>query len=330
MTIEVGSIVRAKRPLPGSEKTFWSKAVVADIEDDAATATLLWEPLTIHPIPPCTLRDWVIVPKSLQTEADEEDETTVKLSEVQELLPFEDATTKADLEIAAWKERGDTLLRLGDASSAASYYERGLHESNVISIGSTVVVSAGGFPRLAEVDCIEEEDGNVDIALVESGEEKTVKKSAILLGIKEMDPEQLQERMLLNLSRCMLQLSDLDSFANKSKYLKAAILATSLVITISCSQNSDDGDLPTNAQTALVLRAKAQISLSKWPQAKQDAAKLVKSGNEQGTKLLATIERKKKLQAKSDKKLAKEMCKLVQSTTTNGSVSSSKEPKGTT
>jgi hypothetical protein len=252
----------------------------------------------------------------------------VDLGDVQELLPFEDdGNEDADVDVDTWKERGDALLRLGDVSSAASYYERGLYESSSVSIGSTVVVSVKGFPKLAEVDCMED-DGNVDVTLVESGEEVTVKNSSILLAVKESDPEQLQERILLNLARCMLQLSDLDTSTDRSKYLKAAILATSLVVTMSCSQ-ADEVELPTNAQTALVLRAKAQMGLSRWPQARQDATKLVKAGNEQGSKLLASVERKKQILAKADKRLAKEMCKLVQSTTCDASVSPRPEEEET-
>ena len=210
-------------------------------------------------------------------------------------------------------------MRLGDASSAASYYERALQECNCISIGGSVIVNVEGFTKVAEIDCIE--DDTVDITIVESGDEKSIKKSSILLGIMESDPDNLQERILLNLARCMLQISSMDNI-NRNKYLKSAVLATTLVITISQFQHDNNhndesqGTLSNNAQTGLILRCKAWIDLSKYTQAKQDAMKLVKVRNDQGNKLLTTIDRKKTQKAKTDKKLAKEMCRLVQQSTT--------------
>ena len=211
------------------------------------------------------------------------------------------------------------MLRLGDASAAASYYEVALSKSSIISLGSTVVVQIQGFPKIAEVDCTE--DDSVDVTIVESGDEATLKKSEVLLGVLEQDPEKYQERILLNLARCMLQLSELDT-VNRPKYLKSAVLASSLVITIaSFHEESNSQSLLANSQTALLLRGRALGGLSKWPNAMADAKKVIKAGDaEQGHKLLATLERKKKQQAKQDKKLSKAVCQWVQ-TATNDAVS---------
>jgi hypothetical protein len=315
-----------------------SATAVADSESSSApddSLCILWEPM--HPN--LLSEKFLIVPKSIHREADQ-DEATVKVDTLEGLLPFEiDPFKDSDVfsgreakgsgkdavaNITTWKERGDQLLRLGDASAAASYYEKALCDSSSVSIGGTVILSVEGFPRVAEVDCIDDDDddgGMIDVTLVHNGDETTVKRSAVLLGILEPDVTILQERILLNLARCMLQLSDLDA-ANRPKYLKAAILATTLVITLSLfRQQQDDEDepllLPSNAQTALVLRCKAYTSLSKWAKATSDARKLVQRGSneEQGRKLLVGIERKKKLQSKTDKKLAKDICRLVQSAT---------------
>lgn len=287
---------------------------------------ILWEPSYPH----LFSEKFIVTPKSIQRES-EQDEATVNVDMVENLLPFEidpyhiDNETDTTANISMWKERGDQLLRLGDASAATSYYEKALFDSSSVSIGGTVVISVEGFPRIAEVDCIDDDDGTIDVTLVHNGDEKAVKQSTILLGILEDDSTFLQERILLNLARCMLQLSDLD-VANRPKYLKSAVLATTLVITISMFRRHDEQGgavdkssllLPKNEQSALMLRCKAYIGSSKWSRATSDAKKLVKGGSneEQGRKLLVSIERKKKLQSKMDKKLAKDICRLVQSAT---------------
>ena len=303
-------------------------------------------------------RNFLITPKSINRESkdddDNDDEVNVKIDAIQALLPFENennnnnnnnTNTDTDIDtpnesestlkpfekkksaIILWKERGDQILRLGDPSSATSYYEKALFNSSNLSIGGTIIISVEGFPRIAEVDCVEVDDGGIiDVTLVSNGEERTVKKSAVLLSIMERDDDLLQERILLNLTRCMLQLSELD-VVNRPKYLKSAILSTTIAITISSfrqQQQDDDDDnddddqslLQANAQTALVLRVKAYSGLSKWSKAIADAKTLLKNGNiQQGNKLLSSIERKKKLQLKTDKKLAKDICRLVQSAT---------------
>jgi hypothetical protein len=360
-TIQVGSVVRCRRR-SSLDRSPLGLAVVATIattakdegqekdrsaaaeappkkmtkEHSIESACLLFEPYWPQPISPCISRDYLIIPKKVDPEPEQEEVTINNIQDIHECLPFErnfssghdslhsSTPLPATPSCTTWKDYGDQLLRLGDPSAAASYYERALFESSCISIGGTIIVNVDGFPKLADVDCIE---GNtVDITILESGEEQSVKKSSVLLGIMGSDPGKVQERTLLNLARCMVQLSDMD-IVNRVKYLKSAVLATTLVVTISSfqrdekeqqfAQESSSSLISNNAQTALIIRAKAQIGLAKWPQAKQDATKLVKVGNEQGQKLLSTIDRKKKLQVKTDKKLAKEMCRLVQSSTTN-------------
>ena len=332
-TFAVGSIVRAKK---GSKRC---RAMIATIggsggaiETNIPTPLcLLWEPI----YPQKISSKFLITPKSINSEAEQE-EVTVGVDAVEGLLPFEDDPCSNELEtsIATWKDRGDQLLRLGDVSAAASFYEKALSDSSLVSIGGSVVISVEGFPRIAEVDCSDEDDGTIDVTLVHNGDEATVPESSILLGLLEPDLDLLQERILLNLARCMLQLADLDA-VNRPKYLKSSVLATTLAITLSLFRQEDNESLPTNAETALMLRCKAYSSLSKWSKATADAKKLIKSGGgsakEQGQKLLAGIERKKKIQFKKDKKLAKDICRLVQSATdaneeehrnNNGSVSS--------
>lgn len=326
--MQLGSIARVKRPLKDGKWRGSGRALVVDHEELNGTIVvgISFEPLAVLPIAPCHTEDFLVVPKKLKAQAELE-EIAVNIHEVDDLLIFEQEmkqelpnTSKHSFDaisIGTWKERGDSLLRLGDASSAASYYERGLFQSNRIAIGGTVIISVQGFPKLAEVDCIEQ--SQVDVTIVETGDDHTLSKSSILLCVLDADHEKLQERILLNLARCMLQLAELDA-TNKSEYHRAAVLATSLVCTInSCREalheTSSQQQLLTSTQTALVLRAKAQIGLSNWPQAKQDANQLLNAGNHQGTKLLSTIDRKRKSVAKTNKKLAKEMCRLIQTST---------------
>jgi hypothetical protein len=323
--MEVGSVVRARRPQ--NPKTT-GRAIVATLQDDKSVC-LLWEPFPPKPI--LSLggqkssnenNQKIFLVSPIRAKEQEGEETIVNILEVQELLLFEKLSStesSEDSNVSLWKDRGDQLLRLGDASSAASYYEAAISKSSTISIGGTIVVQIKGFPKIAEVDCVEDE--SVDVTIVDSGDEATIPKSEILLGLLEPDNDKLQERILLNLARCMLHLSEIDTM-NRPGYLKSAVLACSLVVTISPfhegqEHHADDTNerLSANAQTALLLRAKAQADLSKWPNAMADAKKLIRAGNEQGRKLLESFERKKKQRAKLDKKLSKAVCRWVQTAT---------------
>ena len=335
----VGSIVRAKR---GRKK---HRAIIATLENSGAgsdvdetneleTICIVWEP--IYPF--LISEQFLITPKSIHKEV-EQDEAIVTVDSVKSLLSFESdrwndngfsksaAVTSNEVirNIKTWKERGDQLLRLGDASAATSYYEKSLFDSSSLSIGGSVIISVGGFPRIAEVDCVDddEESATIDVTFLHNNDEKTVEQSAVLLCILPNDFDNLQERILLNLARCMLQLSDMD-VVNRPKYLKSSVLATTLAIAVSSfrdQQNIADTKpllLPENVQSALVLRCKANTELSKWSNATSDAWKLIKHARDEkkGRKLLASIERRKKLRLKTDKKLAKEICRLVESVTT--------------
>jgi hypothetical protein len=332
--MEVGSVVRARRPQ--NPKTT-GRAIVATLQDDKSVC-LLWEPVPPKPIQIGGQKSSrncqkIFFVSPIHTKEQEGEEIIVEILEVQQLLPFERSNPSESSEegdsVSLWKDRGDQLLRLGDASSAASYYEAAISKSSTISIGGTIVVQMKGFPKIAEVDCVEDE--SVDVTIVDSGDEATIPKSEILLGILEPDNDKLQERILLNLARCMLHLSEIDSM-NRPRFLKSAVLACSVVVTISpfhVGQERDDtNELSANVQTALLLRAKAQGGLSKWPNAMTDAKKLIKAGNEQGRKLLESFERKKKQRAKMDKKLSKAVCQWVQ-TATAESVSDSRESSST-
>jgi hypothetical protein len=114
----------------------------------------------------------------------------------------------------------------------------------------------------------------------------------------------------------LIQQAEIDGL-NRTKYLKAAVLACTLVLSIRSYHDSDDGEYSVMAQTALQIRAKTCISLSKWPHAIADANRLNKLGHKQGMKLLACIERERKDQATRDKKLVKAFSKLIAKVTSD-------------
>jgi hypothetical protein len=318
-SLTVGAIVRVRHPLHVKSTC---RAIVATLQDEKSACLIIEE---ISPRPLAQTR-FLISPRSIpyKSQDGEDSEFTVAMDQIQELLAFEtDNASPDENSINTWKERGDQLFRLGDAASAVPYYEMALNLSTHVDIGGTVILLTKGFPTLAEIDCAE--DDSLDITIVKTGEESTIKKSDVVLGIQESDEEKLQDRILLNLARCMLQLTEVDG-ANRPKYFKAAVLACSLVLTIA-SYREDDGSK--NFQTALYIRSKAQSGLSKWPHAIADAKKLGKLGNDQGPKLLATIEKQKKVQVKQDKNLAKAVSRWVQ-TATAESVSEDKEPASAT
>jgi hypothetical protein len=320
--LQVGFVVRA--PLPNHPNALGRALVLTEPDEQDDTVCLLWEPTAPKPISlpsSSTTKLFLITPLLRPPKNIEQEETTISSQVVKPLLPFEDSCIADDesLTVAEWKDRGDELLRLGDASAAASYYEMALSKSSTLQIGSTIITKMGGYPKLAEVDCLE--DDSLDVTLVESGEE-TITHSQILLCLLEPDTEKCQERILLNLARCLLQLADLDHPTSESrpKYLKAAVLACTLALTVISFVNDDEKEIPANSQTAWILRAKAQAALAKWPHALSDAKKVVKAGHKQGRKLLDDIERQQRQKVKTDKKLAKEVCKWVE-TATSDSVS---------
>ena len=326
-------------------------------------------------------------PDSTTGSKDDVEETTVLLDDVKELLPFEkhynsndgdgncepailsvndlaDGDVKND--VLKYKDFGDQLLKLGDASSAIPYYEYALSLSSNVQVGSTIVMQLNGYPRLAEIDCIEEEDDDdhddgfdyksqqslsLDITLVDTEEEMTIETSQVLLCIMDEEVEStgsdteekkkellLQERILLNLSRCLLQLADYDHPEYRMKYLTSAVLSCTLALTVSTYNHTKATKsssaaatsalpIPPNGQTALLLRAKAQSKRMKYKHAIADAKRLIQLGKQQeaagskvllqqSRKLLKDIEQQQKRQFKTDKSLAKAVCQWVETATT--------------
>ena len=361
----VGATVRLPRP---DNPQFKGTATIATLPSDASDdnsnnnlACVLWEPLAPVPIPPSNnnnskkrrLKRSFLVTPLIQPSCHEDVETTTEVSAMMPLLEFElekdellVAEESSD-DIRKWKDRGDHLLRLGDASKACTYYEQALRLSSILQVGSTVIVkTADGHAKLADVDCLEEND-DIEISMCESGEEKVLPETQILLCILYQDEEEhWQERILLNLARCLLQLADLAKHQEmasdrRPRYLRSAVLATTLSMTIAEFHNHHNNDednegtnsLPTTnfSQTALLLRGQAQAGLGKYQNALADTKRLLQIApqHKEGNRQMASLQHQQQKQKQVDKKLVKAMCELVGTATKEDPVSSPEERAAT-
>jgi len=274
-------------------------------------------------------RPFLVTPNLDRGDGKEEE---VPLSSLDSLLPFEliddnhtgrvsEASSFATTP-SAFKEQGDALLRLRDYSAAATRYEAALALTSSIGLGGTIVLNDGtGRPVLAEIDCIED-DVQIDITFVDSGEEKTVHASTdVLLCLMEDDDDRIQERILLNLSRCLLQLADIDGSADHvraTKYRKAAVLGCTLAL--SCASYGYGQGLGTE-EKARLIRGGAYLDLGKYKHAVADAKQILKANpnNSQAKKLLRGVERREAQKKRTDKRLAKDVCKWVNKATETAS-----------
>lgn len=356
----VGTTVRASHPDP-AKSSGSGRATIATIQD--TTACVLWEPLSPKAFstsisgskkgPKRRLkRSFLVTPwiKPQESQSSEQDtEATVDVKDLKVLLDFEkDLDTPMVVsedgdEITLWKERGDQLLRLGDPSSACSYYETALRLSSILQVGSSVIVREGGHAKVADVDCLDDDDEDcIEITVDETGEEKVVKEKEICLCILYNDAEagHRQERILLNLARCLLQLAEVAKHQEmaserRPRYLKSTVLAATLVLTIADHHKKDSDDeidkddasassfLTSLEQTALLLRSQAQVGIAKFPNAISDIKRLLGSipGHKEGLKQMKSITLHMHRQKQVEKNLIKSMCKLVQQTTTENPVS---------
>ena len=301
--------------------------------DDVASRRKLKRPFLVAPLFPPT--------SNSDHDSGDDQEEELPLSSLEALLPFEcDGQQSSALPPtpASLKEQGDALLRLVDYSSAVAQYEAALGLTSNLDLGGTVIINDGtGRTVLAEVDCIDEEEGGTkctaDVTIVGSGDEKTVDASKdILLCLLDNDEERLQERILLNLSRCLLQLADIDGSTNNTratKYRKAAVLGCTLALSCASyagTESDGNGGIGTESKARLI-RAGAYLDLGKSKHATADAKRVLKADadNLQAKKLLRNIERRDLQRKRTDKKLAKDVCKWV-NTATNAATDGGSAP----
>ena len=359
----VGATVRVPRSQGLPKAT--GKATIATIQTEENTAFVFFEPLAPRPLSASSSealpsensddskirpkrrlrRSFLVTPlikKQSSSGNEQEIEATVDISDIMELLNFEqedDAILKGitwsseanNIEnISIMKERGDKLLRLGDPSTACSYYEIALHLSSILQIGCCVVVREKGHTKVADVDCLEE-DG-IEVTMVDSEEEKVVQEKDIVLCILHNDNMEedghKQERILLNLTRCLLQLAEVAKHQElaserRPRYLRSAVLAATIALTIA-EHHKDENDahvviLTSLEQTAFLLRSQAQAGLSKFQNAIADMKQLLGCDpqNKQGQKQMQSLQAQMQRQKQVDKRLIKSMCKLVSAATDN-------------
>jgi tetratricopeptide (TPR) repeat protein len=334
--MNVGSIVRIRRRPGGMTQ----RAMIATLEGDSACVLLLEEdPQPIHPSAPFRCAPSIrrkVAPEAVGTE-----EVTLPKSSIVPSLDFEQMLPQAVDQnssngawnlIQQWKQRGDELLQLQDFVAAVPYYEYALHlstSSQNIQIGATVLIQEGGYIRAAEVDCMEgaKEDTTIhyDVTMVESGAETTLSQKEILLGLLDPHADHLQERCLLNLSRCLLHWIEasspdvLDSTKRRA-IVQGAVLATSLSWTIATIIHRQEEESANDALSklqisALMLRSQAQLHLQKHAHALADVQKVLQAfpDHKEATALLKKLQRQKKHVQKTNQRLAKHMSQWVQS-----------------
>jgi tetratricopeptide (TPR) repeat protein len=308
---QVGAVVR----IPRGTRT--GRATISTMDDDEQV-NLLWEDAAPHVL---HQQGAFIVTPLLPASLDDV-EVTVSKSALQHLHPFEKKSSSETKEPSVWKERGDTLLKLGDASSAIPYYERALELTNKVQVGSTVLIpmhtKRNDTVVAAEVDCLD--DHTADVTYVLSDEEAVVKLNDIRLAISLKDSE-LQIRVLLNLARCLLQLAEFDNspLSRPSLYREGAALACSLANVILLQ---DDQDATPLLVSTLLLRSKAQAGRARWQAALSDVEQVLqlkpqsKEGRKWRKELLSLIAQHER----ANKNLVKSMCQWIQTTTNEGEI----------
>jgi hypothetical protein len=232
----------------------------------------------------------------IEKEAEDVYEDSVPVDQIQPLLPFENRTAEATTDwnneddnahassaaatnkdklnniqrILLGKQQGDDLLTLRDPYAAIERYEQALFHSSKVEVGGTIILNRKGYPTIAHVDCIDQDQLHVAI-LHYSGsrsnpsrgveeEEIEISSSKVLLALLVLPSEirdnpteddtmylHLQERILLNLARCFLMIVQAENEgveARKSermtKYLQASVLACTLALSCLIASNYDD------------------------------------------------------------------------------------------
>lgn len=308
--MQVGTIVRVRR----SATTIGARlALIATVQ--GSEACILWEDDTPRPVFNDDTR--FLVTPHFQPGAEQPqqaEETTLPIDQLMELFDFEKNPPPKE-SILEWKECGDRLLKAGDFVSAVSYYEHALQESSKLQVGSTVLIQASGYAVAAEIDCIDDVDDVIDVTIMETGHEQTVKIKEILISLLDTE-DSVQQRILLNLTRCLLQLAETSiEKSRRPRYLRSAVLASTLAFSASdAGSERETQTLSTLQVSALLLRSQAQLALHKYPQAISDLKKILALDpkNCEAKKSLERIEKEKRRNVRLDKRLAKNVSQWVQ------------------
>ncbi|KAL7477669.1 hypothetical protein ACHAW6_003471, partial [Cyclotella cf. meneghiniana] len=295
-------------------RTIFRRAMVATLPDSDDgrngdnTCTLLLQDLTPYPL----IETFLVTPLPITTHDDiQECEIEVPLSKLMPLLSFENPGENQQAKatdhdaVQTYKDYGDDLLRLHDYTSAISYYEAALqHTSPQFHVGGTLVLRRKGHCVIAELDCIHTDEDPLRYEVTRvlpdgTSEEYVVSSDDVLIAVwdrdeatrrgqREKSKKFLQPRILLNLSRCLLRLAEIDGEAlslsssscsndRRISYRKAAVIGTSIAITL-CEYHTNNADSDSPAQLLLtsllekarILRSRAFLQLGKIPHALAD------------------------------------------------------------
>lgn len=342
----IGSAVRFTTkvvidPKPGPKRrgdvilTVAHRSIVATLPDDDGRISLVHDDLA--PAPLARRGRFLIAPMFNSVGAQVSEGEAVS-SDLSPLLAFEDRDCGDD--VAAYKDYGDQLSRLSDYTCAISYYEAALcFNSSKFEIGGTVVVRRKGTAVMAEVDFIENDGGNnilYDVTFLSGQDDATISRKEILLAVWTKDESNLQIKILLNLSRCLLKLADISTRGNSSRvgenmpsancsrqneYRQATVLGCSIAISI-CDHRASEGtnnssELNSLREKARIVRSRAFLALRKLPNATVDAKKVLvqNATNREAQGLLSEIKATEAYIKLTDRKLSKEVCRWVQTAT---------------
>lgn len=220
------------------------------------------------------------------------------------------------------KEKADSLLVMRDPASAVEYYEEALKSISKIEIGGYVAYNKNGHAIIAEVDCVDSDDDTVDVTLLETGEEEILSTKKIIMGIHlQQEHIILQCKIMLNMTRCFLFLSDIESnevgrTSQVQSLRKAAVKSTTL--SLSCCSLIEDETLQLNLEAKIrYLRAKAYCDSGKFDHARNDLRLILKNDpkNKAALSLMDDLGSKVKQKKKQDRALAKGMCRWIDKVT---------------
>jgi hypothetical protein len=310
------------------KETLLCRSMVCTISDDGKSVDVVWEmesgdssKYLVAPKLETTTKTTAATANAryIEEEMDDAYEDNIPVDQIQPLLPFETkradvtkdwnnendkinatsaaATSKDKLNniqrILLGKQQGDDLLTLRDPYAAIEQYEEALFHSSQVEVGGTIIFNRKGYPTLAHVDCIDENELHVVIqqhsssrsnpSQVVEEEEVEISPSKVLLALLALPSDicgnltkddtmflHIQERILLNLARCFLmivQAEDEGVEARKSdrltKYLQASVLACTLALScLTASNYYGDATTPSSstATTNTTLDLERKVS----------------------------------------------------------------------
>ncbi len=285
------------------------RSMVCTISDDGKYVDVVWEMDSADSSSYLVAPKWDTTTKAaaatantsfIEKEAEDVYEDSIPIDQIQPLLPFENRTAEATTDwsneddkvnarsaaatskdklnniqqILLGKQQGDDLLTLRDPYAAIEWYEQALFHSSKVEVGGTIILNRKGYPTIAHVDCIDQDQLHVAILQYSSSrsnpsqeveeEEIEISSSKVLLAVLVLPSEirdhptkddttiylHLQERILLNLARCFLMIVQAENEGvearkseRKTKYLQASVLACTLALSCLLITSNYDHDV---------------------------------------------------------------------------------------